>query len=284
LNPVNNRFFVRSPVRQIVIKSLARDHRYRHPNRARVGRALCQRHFHRDIKPANIIITKSGVVKILDFRLAKLAITAGSPKPGSTPGHVAYMSPGTDAWRRDRSARRSWALGVVLYRNGGWPTAVKGECDAAILYAIVNLPPEPYKNFTRIVPTQLAGVIERALQKESAGSLPDRGGVHTGSLQACWSSDAVTPSCAQKKNKHPGASKKRNILSESPRFLHFHACSFWRRVGHSAKKPPVCECRKKLFAIFPFKRAWRSCLQLSGRGMMDLLYTNLNSVGDLRSV
>ncbi|MCM3903069.1 MAG: protein kinase [Pyrinomonadaceae bacterium] len=131
---------------------------------------------HRDIKPENIMLRRDGILKVLDFGLAKLtgawrpevnseAATMVETVPGTILGTVVYMSPEQTRGKEVDERTDIWSSGVLLYEMVAGVLPFEQETPSDSIAAILRSEPPPLSTILPDVPAELERIVAKCLMK-----------------------------------------------------------------------------------------------------------------------
>ncbi len=120
---------------------------------------------HRDIKPSNIMVNRQGIVKVMDFGIAKVLGGRGMTRTGTQMGTAFYMSPEQVLNRGVDIRSDIYSLGVTLYEMLTANVPFSGESDYQIMSDHVNTPPPLLTKFYPYVPAGVQNAVLKAIEK-----------------------------------------------------------------------------------------------------------------------
>lgn len=131
---------------------------------------------HRDLKPENVMLRPDGLVKVVDFGLAKLAraqpatsdptLTDVHTAAGLVVGTVAYMSPEQTRGLNVDARTDIWSVGVLLYEMIAGRNPFAQQSSSEVLAAILDREPAPLARFEPDAPNELQRIVSKTLRKD----------------------------------------------------------------------------------------------------------------------
>lgn len=121
---------------------------------------------HRDIKPANLMVTQEGIVKLMDFGIARLVGSQRLTRTDRVVGTLEYMAP--ELLDRVEPSVQSdlYAVGVLLYELLSGKMPFEATTDSTLINQILTKNPIPLRNRITDLPKSLEGVLEKLFQKK----------------------------------------------------------------------------------------------------------------------
>ncbi len=123
---------------------------------------------HRDVSPHNVFVTYDGQVKLVDFGIAKAALSSTQTEVGVLKGKVAYMAPEQAMGGAIDRRADIFAMGIVLWELVTKKRLMTGDSAAATLHRLLNMPIPRVSTMVEGVNSSLDDVIAKALEKDPA--------------------------------------------------------------------------------------------------------------------
>jgi len=121
---------------------------------------------HRDVSPHNVFVTYGGQAKVVDFGIAKAALSSTETEIGVLKGKVAYMSPEQAVGGPIDRRADVFSMGIVLWELLTRQRLMTGDSAASTLHRLLHLPIPAVSSVRESVDPELDAIVARALEKE----------------------------------------------------------------------------------------------------------------------
>jgi serine/threonine protein kinase/Tfp pilus assembly protein PilF len=253
---------------------------------------------HRDIKPENVMIRPDGLVKVLDFGLAKLTVgseatpevhsqsetRAGlSTESGMVMGTVSYMSP--EQARGQKVDRRTdiFSLGVMLYEMLAGRRPFAGETMSDEIAALLTAEPPPLRQHRAEAPADLERIVSRCILKDRMARYQSAEELiaELKTLQSGSHSEGAAAAFRSKAARARFSRRRWTVAAALVAMLSIGLVWFfaWRRA------PAVQPDQIKSLAVLPLENlSADSAQEYFADGMTEALISNLSQVRALRVI
>lgn len=123
---------------------------------------------HRDLKPANLMLTPEGLIKLMDFGIARVAGEQRLTQVNRVVGTLEYMAPELLQGGEPSVASDLYAMGVLLYELLSGRVPFTARTDYELIQCIIEKKPVPLRKVNEQIPRELEAIVQRALDKNPA--------------------------------------------------------------------------------------------------------------------
>jgi TolB-like protein/Tfp pilus assembly protein PilF len=244
---------------------------------------------HRDIKPENVMARPDGLVKVLDFGLAKLterppamlkaggdsqspAVVRLSTEPGLVMGTVSYMSPEQARGQKVDHRADIFSLGVMLYEMLAGRRPFEGATASDVMAAILTKVPEPLEELRSEAGPELAQTVMKCLAKEREERFQTVG-EFAAQLQAATERSKLSPPRKARRGSRPA------WIATTLALLMIAVVVYWKLA------PKAPDPRIKSLVVLPLENlSGDPAQEYIADGMTDALIGDLAKIGALRVI